>query len=80
MRDKRLGKFTLYREEIENYPDNVRLVMKEVIVVRAEYMWDRECIEYTAISDQFSPIPPAEYPPEYRITIQDHRAVFIQRY
>jgi hypothetical protein len=91
MRDKRLGKFTLSREEIDNYPDNVRLVMKECIIVRAEFMYDRDCIEYTAICDQFSPIPEGGYPYEYKVKIEQedptallpnltHKVVFEKKY
>jgi ribosomal protein S19 len=80
MNDRRLGKFTISKEEIANYPETVKCVMREVIIVRAEYMYDGDCIEYTAISDQFLPTRLGEYTPTYEITIDGDRAIFTRRY
>jgi hypothetical protein len=49
----RLGQFEIGLDLIAEMPDLVRRIMGECIIMRAEYLYDRKCVTYTAIHDAF---------------------------
>ena len=66
---ERCGKFFIGAHMIRKYPDLVKKIMGECIIVKAEMSYIRHGIEYEAISDWFDFVPQGEYAPEYTITI-----------
>ena len=66
MRNRQIGKFYINADLIDDAALLVRLIMANVIVVRAEFRYDRNAIEYIAISDQFEPIGQASEPKLYQ--------------
>lgn len=54
---RRVGKFKIGREVMEDSPQAVQLIMSRCIPVRAEAIWPEDCIEYTALSEEFQEIP-----------------------
>lgn len=73
MKSKRIGKFSITRDLIDAAPEAVRrLVMSNVIVLRAELMAHMDAIEYIAISDEFEEVEPGMMPPDYVVTITTH--------
>lgn len=54
--EKRHGRFTISRQLINEVPSIVQEILSTVIVLRAEYMLDRDCIEYSGLSHSFKPV------------------------
>lgn len=56
MNKRQLGKFRLDVLRIEDNVDELCKIMATVIPVRAEYMYETNCIEYIALSHSFAPV------------------------
>jgi hypothetical protein len=69
VKDKRIGRFSVSRYEVDERPHVVRKVMKDVIVLRAEFMGYSDRIEYHGIHASFAAIGEAEEPPLYLIEV-----------
>lgn len=54
--DKRLGKFRIDFKTIEYEPEIAKIILKDVLVVRAEARYDMLAIEYIGISKKFDKI------------------------
>jgi hypothetical protein len=69
MKRKRFGRFFLSIRFIEDMPDKVVAMFfrLEIIVVRAEMLYDRNGIEYIGISPHFEEIDASFVTPEYEI-------------
>lgn len=67
----RIGKFSIDRETIEDTPAIVQEILSTVIVVRAEYMWDTNAVEYTGLSHSFEANPPGTRPSRYMPQVKD---------
>lgn len=52
MNHKNRGKFTVTDKLVSDYPDKVASAFSkmQLVVVRAEYIRDQDCISYTALS------------------------------
>ena len=70
MRDRRIGKFTVDLHLIDNCADQVRVMMKDVLVLRAECLHHKHCIEYVGIHPAFSAIPDGYEPPPYTAEVR----------
>jgi len=66
MRSKKMGKFVISGALIENNPDDVMRLMGRMIVVRAEFIYGPNVVEYTAISDYFEEVEEGLVLPEYQ--------------
>lgn len=68
VKENRIGIFEISQPLIEK-ADYVllRRVFGHMIIVRAEAMYHKNCIEYHAYSDLFEEIPPEVVPPRYLI-------------
>ncbi len=62
---QRVGNFRVRRTLIEQAFDEFMKIMGQMIIVRAELVYDRDAFEYTAISPLFEIVPESETPPEY---------------
>lgn len=72
MNDRRLGKFYLSPHMIEAQPEAAQAVMARCIaIVRAEMLYDRDEIEYIAISEDFAPVSEVACVPTYRVVVRD---------
>lgn len=67
---RRLGRFRIAGVMLKNRPVDVLRVMGKCIVVRAEYLYEADAIEYTAISEHFAPLPEGFVVPTYRWVFQ----------
>ena len=65
MRSKLIGRFSIRLFDIEEKENEVKEILNQCIVVRAEVMYDRDCIEYTAICDQFDVLQDGMMTPYY---------------
>ena len=61
----RYGMFKIPNYMIDNYPDLVKRIMGECIIVRAESLYVSNVIEYYAISDWFDEVPEGYLANEY---------------
>lgn len=70
---RNLGKFVVDAEMIEDDPFSVRLILRDVIVVRAEMMFMSDCVEYVGLHPDFEEVPLGREAPRYtaRITRTD---------
>ena len=80
----RVGTFTIARKYIDQAPADVLAVMAKVIVVRMEYLYQQDAMEYTALSPEFEELEPGTKPPCYSVEISvdenDERTVsFVKR-
>ena len=73
-RFKPLGRFVVSSGLIRSNWQRVAAILQGLLVVRAEYMYDREVIEYTAYCNDFEPVSLNSIPPFYRTTITEDDA------
>ena len=71
MNSNQLGKISISRKLIVDYPEKVASIfaMLKLVSVRAEVMF-YDYIEYIAISERFEEVPVGCDIPEYRLEIQ----------
>ena len=69
MKLNRLGRFSITIDCIENVIDDMMQLMGQLIVVRAEMLYESEAIYYTAHSALFDEIKQGDAIPEYRIIV-----------
>lgn len=67
MNKRNLGKFSIGRKLIDDHFDVVLEAMKDIVVVRAEYMYNSDAIEYTALSRNFRELEAGETTPIYTL-------------
>ncbi len=65
----RLGRFRISIDIIEQFPEDALKILKDIIPIRAEYMYDSHCIEYTALSKKFEIVKDGLKCPMYLATI-----------
>lgn len=70
---RRLGKFTIPRDIIEDTPALAQEILSTVIVVRAEMLWDRDALEYIGISHSFESLPCGARAPWYDYIMEQGR-------
>ncbi len=71
MSNRRIGKLKISSEIIRTNAPQVAEVFKalDAVVVRAEYLYHENAIEYFVISPYFSEVDPTVMPPEYALEI-----------
>ena len=67
--DKRIGRFAMRREIVEQDPETARAIMARCIVVRCEMMYAHDTLEYVALSPDFDEVPQGAIVPEYDVII-----------
>ncbi len=67
LEDRRVGRFSVSAEIINEAPDVMRQIMGYVIVIRAESMLYNNSIEYHAICEDFDVLTEGEMLPEYNV-------------
>lgn len=72
----RIGKFYIDLHLIENKPERLEDVFRRCIVVRAEMLYHKRAIEYTALCYDFAPVPPNVTLPEYQVIFTNEGATF----
>ena len=76
MNKRQLGKFRLDVRHIEDHSDTLWQVMGTVVPIRAEFMYDSNCIEYIALSHSFPVVGLGSQIPWYRAIIKDGKVVW----
>lgn len=69
--DRRVGKFSISREEVFRNPDGVRAIMGRCIIVRCEMLYYSDGFAYMAMSPDFSVVKEGYWLPEYRVNVED---------
>lgn len=67
MKSRRVGIFEIPIQSIHLMLEVVQRIMARVMVVRAEMLYDRNAIEYTALSNDFEEVPQGHIPPRYEV-------------
>lgn len=65
----KIGKFSISHELVHFSPEEIKKVMGECVILRAEFMYASGHFEYVAISDLFEEVPEGCMPPEYLIEV-----------
>jgi hypothetical protein len=71
MNKKRVGKFNITAELIQDIPEVAQLVQNKCFIIRCEHDWLTDAFEYTALSDDFDELPTGEAPPTYDWQIEE---------
>ena len=79
MNDRRLGRFKIAKEVIDRYPLQATSVLSNIIIVRAEYMFEDDAIHYVGISSNFYPVKLGMTIPEYRCHF-DHAKNYVEEW
>lgn len=67
----RIGRFKITRAFLERWMDLIWM-MGNFVIVRADYRWDTETVEYLAYSPLFDECPQECAPPEYNIIVAEN--------
>lgn len=67
---KRVGKFDIPNDVIRHYPFLAKALLSEVVVVRAEAMFQSASIEYVCLSEMFEELESGVTPPPYKGTLE----------
>lgn len=67
---RRLGRFHVSRTLLREQPEQLKPLFAEMIVVEAQMRWERDSVEYLAMSDRFELVPEAVMAPLYEITFR----------
>lgn len=67
---RKIGRFQIPNDIIHNDPKLAQRIMARCIVVRAEQLWERDAIEYVALSNSFEDVPANCVTPDYHIEIR----------
>ena len=80
-KDRHLGRFDVSIQMIDEYPDTVRHVMKDIIVIKAECICHKDCIRYVGISEKlFGVVKIGHEIPKYQlITNENNKSVIANR-
>lgn len=65
VKQRRLGRFGILGSDVNQDPATAFWLMEGMLVVRAEHMFARDMIEYTAYHEDFDPLPMGQEPPWY---------------
>jgi hypothetical protein len=60
--DKRIGKFRISREIIENHPETARAIIERCTVIKGEWVLYSSALECLAFSPEFDELPLDEFP------------------
>ena len=60
MKSRRIGAFSIDLRMVDENPKDVRGIMEQCVIIRAEVMWHKHCIDYVAICEQFPELRPGE--------------------
>lgn len=74
-KEHRVGRFSIDRYIIEEFPNLVRSIMSEMIILRAEGLFFDDRIEYTAASHIFAPVPKGCAAPHYSLVFNANNGV-----
>jgi len=62
---QRFGRFSIREEMLIACPDQVLALLKDMIIVRAEFMFDTRSIEYVGMHATFDVVPEGVMAPAY---------------
>jgi hypothetical protein len=65
----RYGRFSIAGKIIRQRPSDMFAVMAHMVVVRAEWRFELDCVEFCALSALFTPVPEGGVAPLYRIIL-----------
>ena len=79
MKSRRRGIIYISGCMIEKEPWLVRCVLSRGIVVRAEYLYEKDAVQYSFICDEFAEVPDCMITPEYTVLIDDVKGVSFEQ-
>ena len=74
-RPTRFGTFEIPKRMIENFPNIVRQIMNNIIIVDARYRMDCDSIIYMGLSDMFEECPEGEMASHYQLEFNINNGV-----
>ena len=73
----RSGKFSISRKILDASPEMALLILRNVFIIRAEYLFDRDCFEYTGLCEQFRELEEFELSPKYCPEIHNNEVIWL---
>ena len=70
--NKHLGKFTIPDEYINKYPEAVKGIMGECVIISANHDENNRRVEYIAINNRFIETKGYNNPPRYKVAVIRH--------
>lgn len=67
VKERRCARFFVGLEVIEEYPERLLEVLREVLITRAEFEFTRNGILYDGYSLKFEPVPENQVPPTLNV-------------
>ena len=67
---RRLGRFNVSRILLREQPEQLKPLFADMIVVEAQMRWERDSVEYLAMSDRFELVEAGVMCPLYEITFR----------
>ena len=67
LNDRRIGKFEITEDVINDYPEAMKIIMGTLIVLRVEYDMVLGTLTYTAICSKFSTLEKTQKPFLYEV-------------
>jgi hypothetical protein len=71
--NRRLGRFHVSRELLNQQPEKLKPIFANVIVVEAQMRWVSDSVEYLAMSDRFERVPYGQMAPFYDIQFHEDK-------
>lgn len=75
---RKLGRFYIALDVIETKPALALAIMGNVIVVRAELLYESNRVEYMAVSDLFKVVPMTEEVPVYSFVFKGQHVIAVK--
>jgi hypothetical protein len=71
IKDRRIGEFAIQADLVNDRPDVVRMMLRDVIVLMAEHQPWSDRFMYIGIHPSFKDCPIEEIPPRYMAVVSD---------
>lgn len=71
IKDRRIGEFGIKYDFVNDRPDAVRMMLRDVIVLMAEHQPWSDCFVYVGIHPSFEDCPESTVPPRYVAVVSD---------
>ena len=70
MKERRVGRFILSQELLQDFPDSVRLLWSGLIPLRVEHRFDTDCFDCVAEGEVFESVKRGTATPRYEINTE----------
>ena len=77
--NRRLGRFSIPRNFVFDFPEDTKKIMAECLILRCEFLVSSDCFEYEACCDLFDELPLGQVLPTYQFSIDQDKALKVEK-